>query len=153
MRALIYLNSKINIIYPAYTTKLSFYARKVDVGAQKINRSHLDNFKIVIADYLVKNKLERVQFFQKTFFGANIGLEVILKISFLTFSKANIWFAEQKFVEKTYTAAKTLPIIGQVEIIRNEKFIVAVLDANNKIFIVHIVTLEELKIMPIYPFC
>ena len=85
-------------MHPAYATKLGHCARKIDVGAQKIDRSHLHTFGIVIADCSVKNKLERVRFFQKTFLLANISLKVILGILFLNFSKADIRFVEQELV-------------------------------------------------------
>ena len=60
MRALIDSCSKVNAIYPAYAIKLGLHTRKIDVGAQKIDGSHLDTFRIVIADCSVKNKLGRV---------------------------------------------------------------------------------------------
>ena len=47
-------------MHPTYAIKLGFYARKIDVGTQKINRSPLDIFRIVIADCSVKDKLKRV---------------------------------------------------------------------------------------------
>ena len=98
MRALIDSSSEVNAMHPAYTTKLGLCAKKIDVGAQKINRSHLDIFRMVIADCLVKDKLRRVRFFQKTFLLTNIGLEVVLGMLFLIFSKADVRFAEQKLV-------------------------------------------------------
>ena len=63
IRALIDSGSKVNTIYSAYTTKLDLYIRKINVGTQKISRSHLDIFRIVMVDCSVKKKLERVQFF------------------------------------------------------------------------------------------
>ena len=81
-------------MYPAYTMKLGLHAKKTDVNMQKINKFHLNTFKIVIADYSVKNKLKRVRFFQKTFLLANISLERALKMLFFTFNKADIQFAE-----------------------------------------------------------
>ena len=85
-------------MYPTYATKLGFRARKIDVGAQKIDGSYLDTFGMVIAEYSVKKKLERVRFFQETFLLANIGLEVVLEMPFLNLSKADIRFAEQELV-------------------------------------------------------
>ena len=73
-------------MHPAYITKLSLRARKIDIGVQKIDGSHLDTFRIIIADYSVKNKLERVRFFHETFLLANISLEVVMGMLFLTFS-------------------------------------------------------------------
>ena len=78
----------------AYVIKLGLHIKKIDVGAQKINGSYLDIFGMVIANCLIKNKLRRVQFFQKTFLLANIGLKVVIGMLFLIFSRANIWFAK-----------------------------------------------------------
>ena len=63
MRALIDSSNKVNTMHPGYATKLGLRARKIDVGAQKIDRSHLDTFKMVIVDCSVKDKLRRVRFF------------------------------------------------------------------------------------------
>ena len=63
VKARINLDSEVNAMHPTYTTKLGPRARKIDVGTQKIDRSHLDTFEMVIADYSVKNKLKRVRFF------------------------------------------------------------------------------------------
>ena len=63
IRALIDPGSEVNAMHPAYAIKLGLYARKIDVGVQKIDGSHLDTFGIVIADCSVKDKLKRVWFF------------------------------------------------------------------------------------------
>ena len=60
VRVLIDSGSEVNIMHPIYTTKLGLCTRKIDVGIQKIDGSYLDTFEIVVADCLVKNKLERV---------------------------------------------------------------------------------------------
>ena len=98
VRVLIASGSEVNAMDPAYATKLGFCARKIDIGVQKIDRSHLDIFGIVIVDCSVEDKLERVWFFQKNFLWANIGLEVVLRMLFLTLSKTDIWFAERELV-------------------------------------------------------
>ena len=85
-------------MHPAYATKLGLRIRKIDVNAQKINRSYLDTFEMVIADCLINNKLGRVRYFQETFLLANIGLEVVLRMPFLTLSKVDIRFVERKLV-------------------------------------------------------
>ena len=77
-------------MYLVYAIKLDLSIRKIDFGTQKIDKSHLDIFEIVIADYSVKNKLGRVWFFKKAILLANISLEVVLRIFFLTLSKADI---------------------------------------------------------------
>ena len=60
IRALIDSGNKVNAMHSAYATKLGLHARKIDVGAQKIDGSHLDTFEIVIADCSVKDKFGRV---------------------------------------------------------------------------------------------
>ena len=153
IRALIDSGSKINAMHSAYAMKLGLRARKIDVNVQKINRSHLDIFRIVIADCSVRDKLGRVWFFQETFLLANIGLKIDLGMPFITFSKANIRFAERKLVLRTYMGAKMLPTTRRVEIIDKSEFVVAVLNTNDKIFMMHIVALAKLTSMPIHSFC
>ena len=150
MRALIDSGSKVNVMQPAYATKLGLYARKINVSAQKIDGSYLNTFGIVIADCLVKNKLGRVRFFQKTFLLANISLEVVLEMAFLTFNKADIWFIEQELVWRTYMAVKALLTTRRVEIIDKKEFAVAALNIDNKTFVVLIAALAELTTIPIH---
>ena len=50
-------------MHPAYATKLGLCARKIDIGAQKIDKSYLDTFRMIIADCSAKDKLGRVRFF------------------------------------------------------------------------------------------
>ena len=55
INALIDLGSEVDAIHLAYARKLGFQARKIDVSAQKIDRSHLDIFEMVIADYSIND--------------------------------------------------------------------------------------------------
>ena len=151
VRALIDLGSEVNAMHPAYATKLGLHARKIDVGAQKIDGSHLDTFGMVIADCSVKDKLGRVRFFQETFLLANIGLKVVLGMPFLTLSKEDIRFAERELVWRTYTAAEALPMTKRVEMINKREFAAAALNADNEIFVVYIAALAEPTTMPIHP--
>ena len=84
---------------------------------------------------------------------ANIDLQVILRILFLTFSKANIRFAEQELVWKTYTAVEALPTTKKVKIIDKREFTVVALNADDETFVVHIAALAKPMTIPIYSFC
>ena len=137
-------------MYPAYATKLGFLDRNINIGAQKINGSYLDTFRMVIADFSVKDKLGRVRFLQETLLLANIGLEMVLGMFFLTLSKADIRFMEWKLVWRTYTAAKALPTIRRVEIIDKRELAAAALNVDDETFIMHVVALAEPTIMLIY---
>ena len=117
VRALIDLGSEVNAMHLAYATKLGLRTRKIDIGAQKIDRSHLNTFEMVIVDCSINDKLGKVQFFQETFLLANIGLEVVLGIFFLTFSKADIRFVEGELFWRTYIATEALPMTRRVKII------------------------------------
>lgn len=102
---------------PPYAAKLGLTIRKTDVGAQKIDRSHLETFKIVIAGFSLQDKVGKVQFFQETCLLANTSMEVVLGMSFLILSSVDIRFAERELVWRTCTAAEALPITRRVEII------------------------------------
>ena len=115
-----------------------------------IDESHLDIFRMVIADCSVKDKLGKIRFFQKSFLLANIGLEVVLEMSFLTLSKANIRFVKRELVRKTYTAAEALPTTRMMEIIDKKKFTVAALNTDNKTFVVHVAALAKPTTMSIH---
>ena len=151
MKALINTGSKVNTMHPAYATKLGLHVKKINVDAQKIDRSYLNTFGMVIADCSVKNKLRRVRFFQKTFLLTNISLEVVLGMFFLTLSKADIQFAKRKLVRRTYMAAEALPTTRRVKIMDKKKFAAAAPNADDKTFVMHVAALIDLTTMPIYP--
>lgn len=90
---MINLGSEVNTITPTYIAKLSPKIQKTNIEAQKINDSIHNTFGIVLTDFLVKDKLNEAQSFQKTFIVANNTLEVILGMFFLTFSNVDIEFA------------------------------------------------------------
>ena len=64
---------------------------------------------MAIASFQVADKLGRARFFQETFLVANTSMEVVLGMPFLTFSNANIRFAEKELVWRTNSAIEALP--------------------------------------------
>lgn len=52
----------------AYITKLGFLTLKITVDAQKIDGSALATYEIVIAYFLLQNKLQKIWFFEKAFY-------------------------------------------------------------------------------------
>ena len=75
---------------PGYALKLGLKIRPTNSGAQKIDDSTLKTFGIVLASFQMEDKPARARFFQKTFLLADLSIEVILRMSFLTLSNANI---------------------------------------------------------------
>lgn len=55
--------SKFNAISPGYTEKLNLKIEKTNVKAHKIDNSILEIFKIVITNFQMKNKINRLKFF------------------------------------------------------------------------------------------
>ena len=53
----------------------------------------LDTFGIIVSAFSVTKKANRVRFFEETFLVANVSLEEVLGMSFLTLSGADIDFA------------------------------------------------------------
>ena len=92
----------------AYTTHLGLKVRVTNVGVQKIDGSSLATYDMVIAAFQVVNKLSCSQFFQETFLLADISIEVVLGILFLTFSNADVQFAEKKLIWRIYTTEEAL---------------------------------------------
>ena len=84
---------------------------------------------------------------------ANIGLEVVLEMLFLTLSKADIWFVERELVWRTYTAADTLTTTKRVEIINKKKFVTVILNTDDKTSVMYVATLAEPMTILIYPSC
>ena len=107
-------NSKLNAISSGYAQKLVFKVWKINIRAQKIDGSILKTYKMVIADFQVKDKVDRPKCFQKTFLIADTKFEVILKIFFLKMSNANMSFGEELLMWKSYSTNEALLTIEQI---------------------------------------
>ena len=69
---------------------LGLKIRVTDIGAQKINGFSLATYDMVIAAFQVFDKLGCPRFFQKTFLLADIRIKVVLGMSFLIPSNADV---------------------------------------------------------------
>ena len=97
----------------------------------------------------MKNKVGRPRFFQKIFLPAVIKFEVILKILFMKLSNADVLFNEKTLMRKTYIINKALTTMKQVQIIGKKNFVIAVIDADIKTFVIYMAIWEEEK-MPVH---
>lgn len=98
-------------------------------------------YKIVLASFLVQEKLKKVQFFKKTFLLTDIGMEVVLRIPFLIFSNAHMQFIDKKAEWKIYTTVEVLPTIKKLKFNDKSEFVTAPLNENIEKFVVHIIIL------------
>ena len=93
VQALIDSGTKVNAMTPGYASKLGLKARPIDVGVQKIDGSILKTFGMVLASFQIEDTLGRARFFQETFLLADLSIKVVLRMSFLILSNADIKFA------------------------------------------------------------
>lgn len=80
------------------------------------------------------------------------NIEIILEISYYTFSNADISFLKKEIAQKNYTTCKVLRTIKKIELIDKKEFAKAALDKNFKAFVVHIEAPSKLAEIAIYFF-
>ena len=97
----------------------------------------------------MENKASRPRFFQETFLVTETKFEVILEMLFLKISNANVSFSEKTLMLRTYTTNKALPTSKQVQIIDPKEFVIAALDVDSEMFVVHVVIREQEE-MPVH---
>ena len=68
---------------------------------------------------------------------------MILGMPFLKISNADVSFDKGTLTWKTYTTNEALSITKQVQIIDKKDFIIAALNANSEIFVVHVAFWEQ----------
>ena len=83
---------KVNAIHLIFAKELGLPIKSIDIGAQKIDGIMLDTYRMVIAAFSVKNKANRVRFFEDTFLVANVSPEIVLGMLLLTLNGADINF-------------------------------------------------------------
>lgn len=84
---------------------------------------------------------------------ADTSIKMVQKMFFLIFFNIDIRFAKEEITWKRYAAAKTLLITKKIELLCKKTFMAAVLNADNKTFVMHIAVLniQETNIS-IYPY-
>lgn len=79
---------------PNFAKKPSIYIWQTKISAQKIIKLSLKTFGIVITSFLINDKAKRSQYFEKTLLLANISIDVVLGILFLTLNNTKINFID-----------------------------------------------------------
>ena len=98
---------------------------------------------MVVTAFSVVDKANRVKFFEEIFLVANVSLEVVLGMPFLTLSNANVDFLGQDLRWRTYTTEKALPTTRCVELMGKKEFAVAILDPEYETYVVYIASLSS----------
>lgn len=66
--ALLDLNNKVNVIIFVFVHKSGFSIQKIDIGAQKVNRSILKLFEIIIIDFLLEDDIKKLNSLKNRFY-------------------------------------------------------------------------------------
>ena len=135
--------NEVNAIHPSLAKQLALPIRAIDVGAQKIDGTTLHTYKMIVAAFSVVNKANRVRFFEKTFLVANVWLEVVLGISFLTLSDADVDFSGRELWWRTYTTKEALPNTRRVELVGKKEFAVAAINPEHETYVIHVASLSS----------
>ena len=143
MSALLDSGSKINTIHPTFARELGVPIRTTDVGAQKIDGTMLDTFRMVVVAFSVTDKANQVRFIEKTFLVANVSPKVVLGMPFLTLSGADVDFSGRELRWRTYTTEEVFPTTKRVELVGKKEFAAAALDSESETFVVHIASLSS----------
>lgn len=90
--ALLDLRSEVNIIKQTFASQLGLKIRKTNFGAQKIDGSTSDAYRIVVSTFSVLDKDRNEMFFEESFQLPDVESDIVFGIHFLTMSNTNIDF-------------------------------------------------------------
>ncbi len=91
-KALPDLRSEINAMNQAFALYLGLKIWKTNVRSQKIDGTILKIYRMVVSTFSVSNKNGRERLFEESFLLANIKPNIVLGMSFLIMSNADINF-------------------------------------------------------------
>lgn len=80
---------------PIYVVKLDLTIQKTGIGVQKIENFSLEIYSMVLAKFLLQNSIKKVRLLKEIFLLANISMEMILELSFLSLGNAGVKFAKK----------------------------------------------------------
>ena len=94
--ALFDLGSKVNAMHLAFAERLGLVVRTSNVGAQKIDVTTLETYRMVVAAFSVTDQADRVRFFEETFLVANVSPDEVFGMPFLTLNGAHVNFSKRE---------------------------------------------------------
>ena len=137
------LGNEVIVIHPAFVERLGLVVQATNISAQKIDGTIFEIYGMVVAAFWMIDQADRVRFFEKIFLVANVSPNVVLRMSFLTLSGADIDFPKKKFQWRLYTIEEPLLITKWVELVGKKEFAAAVLDPGHETFVVYVASLES----------
>ena len=95
----------------------------------------------------MEDKGGRPRFFQEIFLVADTQFEMILGMSFLKISNADVLFGKGTLTWKSYITNKALLTTKQVQLVNPKEFVIAVLNADSETFVMHMAIREYEKMI------
>ena len=92
IKTLLDSKNKVNAISQVYAHQLGFKTRKTNIRAHKIDNTTLKTYEIIVFIFSVLDKDGKERFFEESFLLADVKLDIVLEIFFLTISNVNIDF-------------------------------------------------------------
>ncbi len=142
-KALLDLESEVNVISQAFAQQLSLKICKTNVGVEKIDGTILETYGIVISTFSLLDKDDRERFLKESFLLVDIKLDIVLGMPFLIMSNAEVDFQAQGLKWRSYIIGDIPPTTRQVELIKKKEFVVAALDPKHEAVMIHVATLSK----------
>ena len=95
---------------------------------------------MIVSTFFILDQDSRERFFKESFLLANVKLDIVLEMLFLTINNASINFQIQNLQQRFYIIRDKLLTTRQIELIRKKKFKTAAFDLEYKAFVIHIAT-------------
>ncbi len=93
---------------------------------------------MIVFTFFVSNKDSKERFFEESFLLANVNLDKIFRMPFLTMSNTDVDFQARNLQWKSYNTRDILLTTKQVELIEKKEFAASTLDLEYKAFIRHV---------------
>ncbi len=90
--ALLDSRREVNAISQAFAQQLGLKICKINVGAQKIDSTTLETYKMVVSTFSVSDKDRKERFFEESFLLADVSPDIVLGMPFLTMSNTDVDF-------------------------------------------------------------
>ena len=143
LSALLDSGNEVNAMHPAFAERLGLVVQTTNVGAQKIDGTTLETYRMMVVAFSVIDQADRVRFFEETFLVANVSPDVVLGMPFLTLSGADVDFPKRELRWRSYTIEEALPTTKQVELVGKKEFAAVALDPGHETFVVYVAFLES----------
>ncbi len=91
-KALLDSESEVNAMSQVFAQQLGLKVRKINIGAQKIDGTTLETYRMVVSTFSMSDKNGKERFFEKSFLLADIKPDIVFGKLFLTMSNADVNF-------------------------------------------------------------